>query len=62
MDMKTTPETFGKMLILKAKESESFQDRVTGFVARLPGGSEYYGETRNRAIQLCIKKAGTYAL
>lgn len=51
--------TLGKMVILKAKDSEFFKERKTGFVAKLPGGSEYYGDTQKQAFQFCIKKVGS---
>lgn len=56
-----TPDTFGRITIIKAKDSDSFKERITGFVARLPGSSEYYGATKKQAVRFCIEKVGTYA-
>lgn len=51
-------KTLGNLKVVRAKDSESFSDRRTGFVAVTKYGSEYFAETQNRAIQRAIEVNG----
>ena len=55
-------ETFGKLTIVRAKDSEHFKDRRIGFVAVTENGSEYFGDRRNQAIQKAVEANGSCVL